>query len=156
MNKTWQVVLAFCGIFVAGAVAGVFVAPKIWQCIAERRGLEQFTAQKLKHLTDQLKLTPEQQKNIQPILARAAEEFQVLRKDNNRVGERLEAEIKSQLTAEQRAEYVEIANRRNERERLWQKWVKEQRTKAEQEGRIPSDLPPPPATTTPATATTNK
>ncbi len=140
MDKPWKVIFAFVAVFIAGAIfGGVFTlrtsgkrwagppAPKVR---IEKRpatpgpgaaaGQASGTAPTMmRQFTQRLKLTPEQRKAISPILARAAEDWQRLRRENventTRVNERMYADVAAQLSPEQRAELEVMRKQMQER-----------------------------------------
>jgi hypothetical protein len=140
MNRTWQVVFAFVGIFIAGGVVGLFLAPQVWKRVVQQRVVEQLGPIQLTRLTEDLKLTPEQIAKVQPLIDRATEDYRRLRKEGNAVSDRLEEDFKKELTQEQRDKYLDIRTRRRDRDKLWQRWLKEQRAKHELEH--PGEPPP--------------
>ena len=54
MNKTWQLVFIFIGIFVTGVVTGGFIAVRYVRSVAQRRIAEQIGVQQLRQCADQL------------------------------------------------------------------------------------------------------
>ena len=142
MNKAWQLVLIFVGIFFAGAVTGGFVAVRYARAMVQKRVAEQFGILQLKQFGDQLQLTREQRDRIKPILFRAGEQLRDLQKDRVAVTEQMEADLKKELTEAQGAKYEELRNEqrneRRERDRRMQRWLKEQRN-------APAALPEAPA-----------
>lgn len=116
MNKSWKVIIAFVGIFTAGVVAGVLVAPRIFDDVIERRGQRgpgrpqfQFSQplgpQVIRRISEDLQLTAEQQEKIKPIETRITEELRGLRRETQAAIERMQVEISAVLTPEQRIEF---------------------------------------------------
>lgn len=174
MEKPWKVIAAFIGVFIAGAVFGGFftLSSSVRRAPPQQRPLAQLppseqprpkvagpqvgpvasTAPKstpitpviMRGFTKELKLTPEQREKIQPIVARAGEDFQRLREeearqrqqniaDVARVNERMYVDVAAILTPEQREKLQAMRQQREERlqaekqkraEEL-QKWLKE-------------------------------
>lgn len=133
MDKPWKVIFAFVGIFIAGAVFGGFFTlrtngarpagetPTARQEPPRAGGANQQIAPALlRQLGQRLKLTDEQRQKIQPIVARAEEDLQRLRRQNfqdtTRVMEQMHADVSRWLTTEQRDELETM--KRNMRDRL--------------------------------------
>src|SRR3954463_6008176 len=93
MDKSWRVIFAFAGIFIAGVVAGVLLAPRIFSQAADRRGGPWLQArppiqrnqplgpQLFRQFTEQLNLPPEEREKIKPIELRVTEELRRLRRE---------------------------------------------------------------------------
>lgn len=133
MDKPWKVIFAFVGVFIAGAVFGAFFTLRVdREHSAPRGGFAgrpelprrgpgmQMGAAMFRHYARHLKLTEEQRDAIRPIVTRAEEELQRLRRENfqdtARVMDQLHNEVSAVLTAEQRVELETL--RKNLRERL--------------------------------------
>lgn len=151
MDKPWKVVLAFLGVFVAGAVfGGVFALRAAGKRLAERApektvatplpstpsqpkapGQTGVGPTLLRQFTRELSLTNAQREKIRPVVNRAAEDLQRLRKrtiEMNRenlenttiVMERMYEDVAGSLTQDQRRDLDDM--RRN-----WQQKVAEER-----------------------------
>ena len=151
MDKPWKVIFAFICVFIAGAVfGGVFTLRS-----AGGRNVANFppppdrppgAVQRplpsappvhiqpaiMRQMTQRLNLTAEQRVKIKPLVARATEELQRLRRENlqdtTRVVEVMYADVSASLTPEQRSELEEMRRKMQER-------VAEERKKR-------GDLPP--------------
>lgn len=108
MNKRWQIFLVCVGLFAAGAVCGGVVALRYARAGDRSRPLERgrIADQLMERFTSELKLTPEQQAQIRPILLQGDDEIRRLRRESFRAGatvmERMHNEIGAVLTPEQR------------------------------------------------------
>jgi len=127
MNRVLLVWFAFLGVFAAGAVTGGIVTQRIAKTVVQRRASEQFTEQQFKRVSDQLELTEDQRARIRPIITRAAGEIQLRRRENLAILEKMEADIRSQLTDAQLQKFDELRERQRENERSIQHWLREQR-----------------------------
>ena len=148
MNKSWQVCLVLIAIFAVGGISGGLVAYRV-----ARRHMplspppEVWGARQFDHVAQELKLTPEQQARIKPIVKRNIEEIDKLHRQSMRtvhgILERMETDIAAELTPEQRTQYEHILKERREA----RKQMQEQRgMRGERErlpGRSPGEKPPP-------------
>ena len=159
MDKSWRVILAFIGVFLAGTVSGVLVAPRIFRQIAERRFAEgpprpQFAGQPaglilIRRLTEKLELTPEQQEKIQPIEQRATEDLRRARRDAQKstelVMDRVQVDISEVLTPDQRLKFEDGITKWRERAK---KFMQDQEQRRRGDPGAPKrqreDQPPPP------------
>lgn len=137
MDKPWKVIFAFICVFIAGAVfGGVFTLRS-----AGRRPVAtsqppppnrppgarppqsappvQIQPAIMRQMTQRLNLTAEQREKIKPVVARATEELQRLRRENlhdtTRVMEVMYADVAASLTSEQRSELEEMKRKMQER-----------------------------------------
>jgi len=142
MDKPWKVILAFVGVFIAGAVFGGFFtlrsaskAPaagraKTAQSPSAKPGPAvgqaqapggRIAPQVMRQLTQRLSPTPEQQKAIRPIVGRAAEDLQRMQRehlaDTARTTERMYADVAAILTPEQRTQLEQMRQEMLERVR---------------------------------------
>ncbi|HWL17581.1 MAG TPA: hypothetical protein VNR00_18375 [Opitutus sp.] len=121
MNRTWKIVLAFVGVFLAGAIFGAALAPRLMRTLLPERR-QPFQERMMERLDEELHLTAEQKQKIAPIVQRMAEETQRMRREGaityRTVMEGLNEEIALELTPEQRAKHEEM--RRKLRERMEQ------------------------------------
>lgn len=123
MDKPWKVFLVFGGVFLAGVIFGVALAPRWFEYgrppLPDRpvRGIG--TAMMLKRLTAQLDLTPEQQAKIEPILKRVTAETREMRRESiqkfRTAMEKANNEIAAELTPEQKVKLEELRKRFRER-----------------------------------------
>ena len=131
MDRPWKVVFAFVGVFVAGAVfGGVFVLSssvgradrpvKAGKAAAKEPG-GRIYPQLMRQFTQRLSPTPDQQKAITPIVARAAEDLQRMQRehlaDTTRTTERMYEDVAAVLTPEQRAKLDKMRLEMRERVR---------------------------------------
>ena len=144
MDKPWKVIMAFVGVFIAGAVFGGFFTlrsaakrpvdrarvaqPSSPKGKAGATGTAQSPAltgriapQVMRQLTQRLSPTPEQKKAITPIVARAAEDMQRMQREHlaatTRTTERMYADVAAILTAEQRTQLEQMRQEMLERVR---------------------------------------
>jgi hypothetical protein len=123
MNKSWKVVLAFAGVFLAGAIFGGALAPhlKRFERLQPRPPLAERMMQRF---DEQLQLTAEQKPKVRPIVDRMSEETLRMRRESSvafrAMMDRMTAELARELTPEQRvkldemrAYYRERAEQRN-------------------------------------------
>jgi Spy/CpxP family protein refolding chaperone len=140
MEKTWQVIAAFVGIFIAGTVTGGLLTMRIVKQLAPQHPaayagnpgnpggagrpniVDQFAPAQLRMLAQQLDLTKEQRETLRPILMRTGDTLRRLRQDTQRetrdIVERMHTQIAAVLTPEQTAKFVEI--RRWQQQRMFQ------------------------------------
>lgn len=125
MEKPWKVVLAFIGVFIAGAVFGaVFTLRTAGKRVVDRadKGTPAATAVAqpkappqsdiapalMRQFTQNIKLTNAQKEKVRPLVNRAAEDLQRLRRENLentvRVMERMYTDVAAWLTVEQRGQ----------------------------------------------------
>ena len=146
MNKPWLLVLVFAGIFVTGVVTGGFVAVRYMHGVVQEKVTQKYVMWRLNRFGGQLQLTKEQRERIKPILSKGGEQIGELQKDVAAVKQQLEEDLKKELSDAQRLKFDEFEERlrneqkqlQEEKERAWQRWLKEQR-----------NLPPTPIEGTP-------
>jgi len=119
MNKPWKVILTFAGVFIAGGVCGVALAPR-WFGHGRPPAHSQFGGLHLMdRLSEQLELTAAQKEKIAPIVAHAEMETRRLRRESaqsfHAVMERANTEIAAELTPEQRTKLDDMRKRFRER-----------------------------------------
>ena len=164
MDRPWKVILAFVGVFIAGAVFGGFFtlrsaarvaeatrpkaapakatatkpAPTVPAAPATAKGI---APQVMRQLTQRLNPTPEQQKAIRPIVSRAAEDLQRMQRehlaDTTRTTERMYADVAALLTPTQRAQLEQMRQEMLERVRK----VREKRDESPAEGATKAAAP---------------
>jgi uncharacterized membrane protein len=136
MNRTGVAVFAFVGVFVAGAISGGFVGTRMSQNWAHHHAAELFAQQQFKRLADHLSLTPEQRQRIRPIVTEAGQEVQAHRREISLVTEKMEEDVRQELTKEQRDKFDSVRARMHDSEKAFQRWIREQRA-LRQEGKGP-------------------
>lgn len=127
-----KAVLIFLCIFLAGGVAGHFTGLRV-ACQKDgkkpeptaqaqnqpRRPVEEWSNRFKKDFTTRVGVTPDQQAQIDPIVAEAQAEFRVLREHFGQqaadVTDRLDAQVLKLLTEEQRPKYELMIKERQER-----------------------------------------
>lgn len=127
MSQTWKVILAFTGIFLAGAVFGGFLSQRFFSqsepsAPAARKiltPLERLTPQILGRLAQRLELTDEQKEKIRPIIAEADREMRRLRHDGFKatmtVSRQMYAQVARELTPEQADKLEQMQQEMRER-----------------------------------------
>jgi hypothetical protein len=140
MDKSWKVILAFVGVFIAGAVFGGFftlrstgkslsggraktaspAAAKSGTSAVPSPALATRVAQQvMKQLIQRLSPTADQQKAIRPIVSRATEDIQRMQRehlaDTTRTTERMYADLAPILTPEQRVKLQQMREEMLER-----------------------------------------
>jgi uncharacterized membrane protein len=117
MDKTWKVVLAFIGIFLAGAVAGGFVSlrfvkvppPQVLQRTVPE---QQWVIGQMRRFVNELKLDEAQREQVKPALERAAADIRRLRRRAYRetmdIIESMNNEIAPLLTEVQKEKFEDI------------------------------------------------
>lgn len=147
---SWRVVVAFIVVFVLGGVIGGVCALRYAPVPAAQRPPsrpEQFDAQLMRRWmnSSQLDLTPEQRRQIRPIVLEAAESSRRLRRDTfhseQLIIEHMQDAIAALLTPDQRQKFQLMIEQRRER---MQKFIQEQQGRAqEQQRRLRQAVPPP-------------
>ena len=147
MSRNWKIILAFLGVFVAGAVFGGFVSLRVARQHFEKARLrtptpiDQFSPQIMKRFSNRLDLTVEQKEKLWPIIRQAGEDLRKLRQSGDReaiaVAERMHEQVAEILTPEQQGKLEQM--KRDMRER-WQR----ERQKRWGERPPSSNRPPPP------------
>jgi Spy/CpxP family protein refolding chaperone len=150
MNQPWKVILAFTGIFLAGAIAGsstTFFCMKPGKPMPPpgqnpRLSVEQFSQRHLAMINKRLELTQEQRAQITPLINQASTELRTLNRDFFRktdlVFERIHDDIVKVLTPEQKEKFEQF--RKEQRERM-----RKQLQPGNGHGRRGGeDMPPPP------------
>jgi Spy/CpxP family protein refolding chaperone len=119
MNQRWKVILVFTGVFLAGAVCGGPVAARLLRTGRSEWRPGNMRLQVMERLEHELKLTDAQKERVRPLVLRAQEETQHMRRENIRniaiVMDRMHAEISAELTPEQRIKLEEMRKRFRER-----------------------------------------
>jgi Spy/CpxP family protein refolding chaperone len=125
MAKTWQVVFAFIGIFMAGTFTGGLLALRIARQLAPQHpgfnqgAVEQFVPGQMGKLAQQLDLTKEQREKIRPIVQRSGEALRRLRQDAQRetheILERMHDRVAVELTPEQLITFDKMREQQRQR-----------------------------------------
>jgi len=127
-RRPWQIWLAILGIFMSGAVAGGFLAPRLTNRAVERgRTPREFVPHMMDRLTRGLDLSEEQVGRIRPIVDQAWEQLNALRRDSAEVMRLMYVEIEGELTPEQLQRHEEY---QNERRLRWQRMIEEREKRA--------------------------
>jgi Spy/CpxP family protein refolding chaperone len=160
MDKSWRVILAFVGIFIAGTVTGGLISLRLAQSMSVRgerprpagqpqvaggagnQAPQQFNPQLMRRVAEQLNLTPDQKEKMKLIEARTGEELRRLRRENlhstELIIEKCQDDIAALLNPEQRAKFDEMILRARERIR---KFMQERVGKRESVQGLPADRP---------------
>jgi Spy/CpxP family protein refolding chaperone len=111
----WKIVLAFVLVFLAGIACGFFGAAHGGLRLIYRAHSGSVGEHMRRQLQTQLKLTPEQVRQITPIIDRASAQLEAKREQTGRevrqIFEQAHSEIEPFLTAEQRAKMEEMEQR---------------------------------------------
>jgi len=103
MNTPWKVILAFAGVFVAGAIFGGPFADWIKELRQNNR--PPFAERTMARFEKEFELTEAQKEKIMPILVRAQKDWRQLRHDNVRnltaLVDRMHLELSAELTPDQ-------------------------------------------------------
>lgn len=161
MDKNWKVILAFAGVFLAGAVTGASVSTLWMQKKAPgkppadlRANVEQYLRGQFATMTRRLELSPEQHEQLRPALQHAADEFRGIRRHERqetvRILEKLHSDISQVLTPEQQERFEKL--RAQQRERI-QHFLRNNARPAGAAGDKPAG--PPPQGPVPATPAPN-
>ena len=128
MDKTWRVLLAFVGIFLAGTVCGGLVAIRAVKApLGEPHRPppkpEEFGPQLLKRFADKLDLTREQREAIKPIVGRAAEDLRHQRREvllsSKTIIERMQDEMSAVMTPDQRVKFTALIDQQRAKVRKY-------------------------------------
>lgn len=148
MTRNTKIILAFLGVFIAGAVFGGFASLRYVRQQFEKGRLrasapmEQFSPQIMKRFSNRLDLTVEQKEKLRPIIQQADTELRRLRQTGAReaiaIAERMHEQVAEILTPEQRNKLEQM--KRDMRER-WQR-ERQQRWNERPPGGRPTSTPP--------------
>lgn len=124
MKLSWKALIAFAGVFIAGALAGGALTLHWYKRrpapLAPKLTIEQFSQNQLNSMAERLKLSDEQRELLKPAFARAKEELRQIRRYSFRqtidTMERLNSELSKVLTPEQVDAFEDL--RFYQRERL--------------------------------------
>jgi hypothetical protein len=130
MDRPWKVILAFLGVFIAGAVFGGSFTARLARVVdrpakaGKQAGKEpggRIYPQLMRQFTQRLNPTVEQQKAITPIVARAAEDLQRSQRehlaDTTRATERMYEDVAALLAPEQRTKLEKMRQETRDRVR---------------------------------------
>jgi hypothetical protein len=110
MNQPWKVVLAFVGVFVAGAICGGPLAG--WLRERQQAHRPAFAERTMRRFEHELKLTETQKERVLPILLRAQQEWRQARQENVKVLtgviDRMHTDLSAELAPEQQARLEEM------------------------------------------------
>lgn len=137
MNRTGVVVLVFIGVFLAGAISGGFVGARLSEDYSHRRAADLFAQQQFKRLGDHLGLTAEQRQRIQPLVTKTGKDIQEHRREILSLAEKMDSDVRRELTEEQRKQYDVVRGRMRDSERVFQHWVREQRARRQEQALTP-------------------
>lgn len=130
MNKTFLTVFALVGIFLCGAVVGGVVAARLVPATVQKKAADQqLNSQQWLRITNRLHPTDEQKEKIRAAVAAYMQQQQTSQKIGRTATDQLHDNIRAILTPAQVAEYDKIRIRYKENEKLWQRWLKDQRAK---------------------------
>lgn len=120
MNKPWKVILAFLGVFLAGAVFGGFISLRMArERFFKEPPMDRFTSLVLRRFSDRLELTPEQEQQIRPIVMATEVELRRVRssgfKETVTIAEKMNEQISELLTPEQREKLEQLKQEMSER-----------------------------------------
>ncbi|MET0263005.1 MAG: hypothetical protein ABW223_08920 [Rariglobus sp.] len=125
MASTAKIILVVGGIFIAGAVTGGFVSLRVADHLArEKQARDRIGPAEIGgRLVDQLRLTPEQNQKIRPIINSTSEELRKVRRESfNQTATlvaAMDVEISKVLTEEQRVLLKDVRAREEERRKQW-------------------------------------
>lgn len=131
MTRSWRVCLAFAGVFLAGAVAGGFVALRIAEASTARRGPDDLALRIMKRFSERLELTDDQRQVIRPHVEHVAAELHRMRAETAELMQQLEEIVARELTPAQR-ETLEVMQAEH-RER-WRRWMERRREHEQRDG----------------------
>lgn len=118
MSQRWKVILAFTGVFLAGAIFGAALAPE-WLRFNRPPKRVPFNERMMERFENDLGLTAEQKEKIRPIVKRMEEETLRMRREGiatyRVVMDGLMAEMALELTPEQRVKLEDAKRRYRER-----------------------------------------
>ena len=147
MNKPWKVILAFTGVFLAGAVIGGVVTLRfVREMVRDFRPMDRFEPLLMKRYASRLELTEEQREQVREIVRTTEKELRRLRgegfKEAVSAGEKMNAQIEQILTPEQRVRLEELKQEMRER---WKEQRKIRLMRPDRPmGDGPPGMPPPP------------
>jgi len=128
MSRNWTIILAFAGVFVAGAVFGGFASLRYVRQQAEQARfrapapMEQFSPQIMKRFSKRLDLTAEQKEKLWPIIRQADGDLRRLRQTGARdaiaIAERMHEQVAQILTPGQQKKLEQMKLDMRER---WQR-----------------------------------
>ncbi|HTB81677.1 MAG TPA: hypothetical protein VK717_12400 [Opitutaceae bacterium] len=159
MGRIILVSLVFVAIFATGVITGAFVMLSVVKHRAQKNTpppaiAVPFNPQMLRRFAEQLDLTREQREQLRPIIMQYAEEFRVLRRENDSAIQRMGEDVDKVLTPDQRVKLEKLKDEQRIR-------VLEQREKVRRflldrnrNGEQPAPPPSPPPAPAPAGTST--
>ncbi len=124
--SSWKIWLVFAGVFLAGGIAGGFIALRVEERIVERgRSPEQFVPRLVRHLSSELDFTDEQREQLKVMANEAWQELHEQRQASRDTMQELQQQIGEILTDSQREQYRKM--RESQRQR-WQKLAGDRRS----------------------------
>lgn len=139
---SWKIWAVFAGVFLAGGIAGGFIALRIEDRIVERgRSPGQFVPRLVDHITDRLDLTAEQRGELKVLADAAWQELHQQRQASRETMQELQQQIGDILTDSQRAQYQEMRESQHQR---WQKLAGDRDRRGKGPPNRPEGGPPPP------------
>lgn len=130
MNKTLTTIFALVGIFLCGAITGGVLAVRYVNVTVQKKAADtQLGKQQWVRMTDQLNPTKEQSEAIRALVTSYMEAQQTSRKIERDATNKLDEGIRALLTDVQLPKYEKLRNRAKENEKLWLRWIREQRSK---------------------------
>lgn len=115
MLRQWQIVLLLIAIFVVGAVSGALLTVRAVKRAATSRGQTNLVNVAVKYYERQLSLTPDQVKQLEPVIKQTAQEVsQEISQSRRSVFasfQRMQGEMEKVLTPEQLKKFEEIRAR---------------------------------------------
>ena len=119
MNQPWKVILAFTGVFIAGAIFGAALSPSWLKFERAPKQRPPLSERMLQRLDKEVNLTEEQRAKLRPIAKRMEEETHRMRREGaityRTIMDGLTAEMALELTPEQRVKLEEMRKRFRER-----------------------------------------
>lgn len=121
-SKPWKLILLLVGIFLVGAISGTIVGLRIPRAVPPSNPPpDKWADLHLDRIQKKMTLTPEQLREIEPIVRQRMKELGDLRakylEENREHRKLMEREVATKLTPEQRAIYEEHNRRFHERAR---------------------------------------
>lgn len=120
MNKSWKIILAMVGVFVAGAIVGGIVSQRLTRELAHgHQPMDRFEPKLMKRYVERLDLTEAQRMRVREIVRATAQELRRQHREGFKeavaAGEAMNAQIEQLLTPEQRIRLEELKREMRER-----------------------------------------
>lgn len=124
MTKPWQIWLVLIAIFATGTAGGWLMATHGARRFARHSPPppEVWVARQIERVAEEVQLTPEQKKRIEPIVAANIDDLLKLRREAIDILDRMGKQVAAELTPEQRTKYEKILQDRREARRHAQEW----------------------------------